>query len=48
MKSVIWKNIDEVLKNDNLDWWGKAIFVENKELDNEYAQMVQDLLEMRS
>jgi hypothetical protein len=46
--NVIDINNDDVLLDNNLDWGGEPIFVANKKLDNEYAQMVQDLLEMRS
>jgi len=46
--NVVDINNDDILVNKNLDWWGEPIWVDNKKLDNEYAQMIQDLLELRS
>jgi hypothetical protein len=42
------KEIVDWILNDNLDWWGDIISDWSERLDNQYAQMVQDLLEMRS
>ena len=40
-------NKGENLLDRNLDWGGNPICLDYKNLDNEFAQLVQDLLEKR-
>ena len=42
------KNNNADLINDKVDWAGEPVSFNHLEMDNKFAQMVQDLLEMRS
>jgi len=42
-----WFNKNDLL-DEKLDWGGNPIILWWEEMDNEYAQLVQDLLEKRS
>ena len=46
MSSVIWNDEKDVV-NWGFDWWVEPILIRGEELDNEYAKLVQDLLERR-